>query len=42
MAKKLIPATTDYVNHAVAQTVNPLEERVAKLEETSYPDEAVS
>lgn len=38
MAKKLIPATTDYVNHAVAQAVNPLEERVAKLEETSYPD----
>lgn len=38
MAKKLIPATTDYVNHAVTQAVNPLEERVAKLEETSYPD----
>lgn len=38
MAKKTIPATTDYVNHVVAQAVNPIEERVAKLEETSRPE----
>lgn len=38
MAKKSIPATTDYVNHVVAQAVNPIEERVAKLEETSRPE----
>lgn len=38
MAKKSTPATTDYVNHAVAQAVNPIEERVARLEETSRPD----
>lgn len=38
MAKKSIPATTDYVNHVVAQAVNPIEERVAKLEETSHPE----
>ena len=38
MAKKSTPATIDYVNHAVAQAVKPIEERVAKLEETSRPD----
>lgn len=38
MAKKATPATTDYVNHVVAQAVNPIEERVAKLEGTSRPD----
>lgn len=38
MAKKSTPATTDYVNHAVAQAVNPIEERVAKLEGTSRPE----
>lgn len=38
MAKKTTPATTDYVNHVVAQAVNPIEERVAKLEETSRPE----
>lgn len=38
MAKKATPATTDYVNHVVAQAINPIEERVAKLEETSRPE----
>lgn len=38
MAKKTTPATTDYVNHVVAQAVNPIEERVSRLEETSRPE----